>query len=173
MVEFLCLWRSLWLLWGLYCFFLVGMPSIPPISKRFLVLEGSFRSLLADLTFSRLGSWRTPDRACVTIRGEFLTGDPSENPCSVRGGWLQPGGVLIKAGLVWLGILVSFDRVQRLDASLRGDSSRPSRLCLGYSQRVLEAGLVFDPLLGVPDSGTRGRPSNPSGGPVCAPLRFS
>ena len=73
---------------------------------------------------------------------------------------------------MWSRLLVSFDRVQRLDASLRGDSYRPPCLCLGYSQRILEAGLIFDPPLGVPDPSTRGRPSNLSGGPVCTPLRF-
>ena len=67
---------------------------------------------------------------------------------------------------MWSRILVSFDRVQRLAASLCGDSSRPSRPRLGYPQRVLGAGLVFEHSMGIPDSGTRDRLSNPFCGPV-------
>jgi hypothetical protein len=55
---------------------------------------------------------------------------------------------------MWSGLLVSLDRVQRLTASFRGDSSRPSCPCLGHPQQVFEAGLVFDLSLGIPDSGT-------------------
>ena len=58
------------------------------------------------------------------------------------------------------------------NTSLHGDSHRPSCLCLGYSQQVLKACLIFDLSLGAPDSDSRGRPSNPSGGPVYAPSRF-
>jgi len=73
---------------------------------------------------------------------------------------------------VRLVLLVSFDRVQRLAASLRWDSSRPSCPCLGYPQQVFEAGLIFDPSPDIPDSSTRGQPSNPSSGPVYDPSRF-
>ena len=45
---------------------------------------------------------------------------------------------------------MSFDRVRRLDASLWGDSFRPSQPFLGHPQRVLEAGLDFRPLAGHP-----------------------
>jgi len=48
-----------------------------------------------------------------------------------------------KAGSMWSGMLVSFDRVQWLDASRRGDSSRLSRPYLGHPHRVLEADLDF------------------------------
>jgi len=55
-----------------------------------------------------------------------------------------------KAGLTWSEMLASFDRVQWLDASLWGDSFRPSQPYLGHPQRVLEAGLDFRPLAGHP-----------------------
>ena len=48
-----------------------------------------------------------------------------------------------KAGSTWSGMLVSFNRVQWLDASRQGDSSRLSRPYLGHPQRVLEADLNF------------------------------
>ena len=55
-----------------------------------------------------------------------------------------------KAGSTWSGILDSFDRVQWLDASRWGDSSRLSLPYLRHPQRVLEAGLGFRPLAGHP-----------------------
>jgi len=57
-------------------------------------------------------------------------------------------------GSTWSGMLGSFDRVQWLDASRRGHSSRLSRPYLGYPQQVLESGLDFRPLAGNPFGGS-------------------
>ena len=152
--------------------FLMELLSISPFSKSRLFWKRGFEPLLPVLPFRGRDRDVLPVERASSPRDELLSGNPSENLCPVRGGRLQPGGVVFKAGLVRSGLQVSFDRVQQLGASLRGDSSRPSCPCLGYPQRDLEAGLVFDPSPGVPYSDTRGRPSNPSGGPVYAPSRF-
>jgi len=65
-------------------------------------------------------------------------------------------------GSTWLGMMDSFDRVQWLDASRRGDSSRLSQPHLRHPQRVLKAGLNF-----------RDRLSNPFGGSACDISRLS
>ena len=78
-----------------------------------------------------------------------------------------------KAGSTWSGMLVSFDRVQWLDASRRGDSSRLSRPQHGHPQRVLGRALIFDRSLGIPDSGARDRLSNPSSESACDLSRLS
>ena len=75
--------------------YFMGPLLIYPFSKRHFVLEGSFRPLSVVLTFLMLGSLLTADGASVIAQGVFLSGDPSENPCPIRGGWLQPGGVLM------------------------------------------------------------------------------
>ena len=77
-----------------------------------------------------------------------------------------------KAGSTWSGLLVSFDRVQRLDASPRGDSSRHLVLALDIPSESSRWASFFDRSLGIPDSGTRDRLSNPFGGSACNLSRF-
>ena len=104
-----------------------------PFCWEAFILGGSPQALFATFSLLGRGERCTPNGASIIVLDELLSGNPSENSCPVRWGWLLPGGVLIKPRLVWSRILVSFDRVQRLDASLHGDSSRPPCPCLGYS----------------------------------------
>ena len=78
-----------------------------------------------------------------------------------------------KAGSTWSGLPVSFDRVQRLDASRRGiplDCLDPTLDIASESSRRAS---IFDRSLGIPDSGTRDRLSNPFGGSACDLSRLS
>jgi len=78
-----------------------------------------------------------------------------------------------KAGLTWSGMLVSFDRVQWLDASRRGiplDCLDPT---LDIPSEFSRRASIFDYSLGIPDSGARDRLSNPFGGCACDLSRLS
>jgi len=68
-----------------------------------------------------------------------------------------------KAGSTWSGMLVSFDRVQWLDASHREiplDCLDPT---LDIPSEFSRQASVLDHSLGIPDSGARDRLSNPFG----------
>jgi len=76
-------------------------------------------------------------------------------------------------GSTWSGMLVSFDRVQWLDASLWGiplDSLNPT---LGIPSEFSRRASIFDHSPGIPDSGARDRLSNPFGGLACDLSRLS
>jgi len=78
-----------------------------------------------------------------------------------------------KAGSTWSGMLVSFDRVQWLDASRRGiplDCLDPT---LDISSESLRRASIFDHSLRIPDSGARDQLSNPFSGSACDILRLS
>jgi len=77
-----------------------------------------------------------------------------------------------KAGLTWSGLLVSFDRVQWLDASPRGIPLDRLVLALDIPSESSRRASFFDCSLGIPDSGTRDRLSNPFGGSACDLSRF-
>jgi hypothetical protein len=73
-------------------------------------------------------------------------------------------------------ILIPYDRIRGLDASLRGDSSIDLSFSLEYVWGASRAWLEPWPCTGasllVPDSTTRGQLSNPGRGPAFDPSRF-
>jgi len=78
-----------------------------------------------------------------------------------------------KAGSTWSGMLVSFDRVQWLDASRRGiplDCLNPT---LDIPSEFSRRASIFVHSPGIPNSGARDRLSNPFGGSACDLSRLS
>ena len=78
-----------------------------------------------------------------------------------------------RAGSTWSGMLVSFDRVQWLDASLRGIPLDRLNPALDIPSEFSRRASIFDRSPGIPDSGARDRLSNPSGGSACDLSRLS
>ena len=71
-----------------------------PFCRGVFILGGSPRASFADFPPLGLGVRCTPNGVSIIVLNELLLGNPSENACPVRWGWLQPGGILIKARLV-------------------------------------------------------------------------
>ena len=103
---------------------------------------------------------------------ELLSGNPSENMCPVRGGQLWPGGILIKRGRCDRGYWSRSIESSGSLPPLVGIPLDPLALALDIPSEFSRQALFFDHSLGIPDSGTRDRLSNPFGGPACDLSRF-
>jgi len=77
-----------------------------------------------------------------------------------------------KAGSTWSGMLVSFDRDQWPDASLRGIPLNCLDPTLDIPSEFPRRASIFDHSLGIPDSGTPDQLSNPFGGSARDLSRF-
>ena len=122
--------------------------------------------LVGIATYSRWSECHLPQIA-------LLSGNPSENLCPVRGGQLQPGGVLIKRGRCGQGYW---------SRSIESSGSMPPFMGIPFDRLVLALDIpsefsrqasLFNHSLGIPNSGTRDRLSNPFGGSACDLSRFS
>jgi len=117
-------------------------------------------------TYSRWSEGHLP-------RIELLAGNPSENLCPVRGGQLQPGGVLIKRGRrgrgCWSRSIESSGSMPPFEG-IPFDRLNPT---LDIPSEFSRRASIFDHSPSIPDSGTRDLLSNPFGGSACDLSRLS
>ena len=110
---------------------------------------------------------------CHLPRIELLAGNPSENLCLVRGGQLQPGGVLIKWGRrgwgCWSRSIESSGSMPPF-GGIPFDRLNPT---LDIPSEFSRRASIFIHSPGILDSGTRDRQSNPFGGSTCDLSRHS
>jgi len=141
---------------------------LPNLRKRsryplWKALIGSFYAGVS--TYSRWSKRHPPQI-------ELLAGNPSENLFPVRGGQLQPGGVLIKQGRRGRGYWFRSIESSGSMPTFKGIPLDHLDLALDISSEFSRRASTFDHSLGIPDSGTRDRLSNPFGGSACDLSRF-